>query len=417
MRSRESVPNARQLRRDQTPQEQTLWFHLRRGNVDGHRFRRQVPIGPWVVDFACLAARLVVEVDGGQHGDARDERRDRDLGLRGFRVLRFWNNEVDQRLDDVLQSIYEAVSHAEPPPSPALPPSRGKGAERGASMSTHGRSGDSKAGLAADAEIHPESTESRAANSSATRKSRDAELRLFGLNACRAVFERRPRDIRKAWLAERRVADVKPMLAWLARERVGYTLVADDDLERLTQSQHHEGVCLEVLRRPPMALDTFLRGLKPGTASWLVLLDGVGNPHNFGAVLRIAAHFGADAVLLPPGSSLALNGAACRVAEGGAESVPLVATGDLAGALPALARAGYAAIATVVRQGTDLYEAELPRRALLVFGAEGGGLSAGLLKAVRRRVRIPGTGAVESLNIATAVGVVAAEFWRQHRRG
>ena len=109
-------------------------------------------------------------------------------------------------------------------------------------MSTHGRSGDSKAGLAADAEIHPESTESRAANSSATRKSRDAELRLFGLNACRAVFERRPRDIRKAWLTERRVADVKPMLAWLARERVGYTLVADDDLERLTQSQHHEGV-------------------------------------------------------------------------------------------------------------------------------------------------------------------------------
>ena len=193
--------------------------------------------------------------------------------------------------------------------------------------------------------------------------------------------------------------------------------MADDDLDRLTQSQHHEGVCLEVLRRPPLALDAFLRGLKPGTASWLVLLDGVGNPHNFGAVLRIAAHFGADAVLLPPGSTLALNGAACRVAEGGAESVPLVATGDLAGALPALARAGYAAIATVVRQGADLYEAELPRRALLVFGAEGGGLSAGLLKAVRRRVRIPGTGAVESLNIATAVGVVAAEFWRQHRRG
>lgn len=249
------------------------------------------------------------------------------------------------------------------------------------------------------------------------RPSRDEELRVFGLNACRAVFERRPQEIRKAWLSERRVAEVKPMLAWLARERVGYTIVAEDDLERLTQSQHHEGICLEVLRRPPQPLAAFLRGVKPASASWLVLLDGVGNPHNFGAVLRIAAHFGADAVLLPPGSTLALSGAACRVAEGGAEALPLVATGDLAEALPALARAGYDAVATVVRQGTDLYAAELPRRVVFVFGAEGGGLSAALLKAIRRRVRIPGTGAVESLNIATAVGVVAAEFWRQHRRG
>ena len=76
----------------------------------------------------------------------------------------------------------------------------------------------------------------------------------------------------------------------------GYRKFYDDDLERLTQSQHHEGVCLEVLRRPPMALDAFLRGLKPGTASWLVLLDGVGNPHNFGAVLRIAPGSGRNAI-------------------------------------------------------------------------------------------------------------------------
>jgi TrmH RNA methyltransferase len=417
MRSRQNTPQARQLRTDQTPQEQALWYHLRRGNVDGRRFRRQVPIGPWIVDFACLTARLVIEVDGSQHGDARDSRRDHGLELRGFRVMRFWNNEVDQRLDDVLESIFRAVSQGVPPPSPALPPSRGKGAERGAPMTTHDQNRSSKVGVAADVPIDLGPADGRGVPRGPARQSRDAELRLFGLNACRAVFERRPKDIRKAWLTERRVPDFKPMLAWLARERVGYTLVADDDLERLTQSQHHEGVCLEVLRRPPLALEAFLRGLKPGSASWLVLLDGVGNPHNFGAVLRIAAHFGADAVLLPPGSTLALNGAACRVAEGGAESVPLVATGDLAGALPALERAGYAALATVVRQGTDLYESELPRRALLVFGAEGGGLSAGLLKAVRRRVRIPGTGTVESLNIATAVGVVAAEFWRQHRRG
>ena len=249
------------------------------------------------------------------------------------------------------------------------------------------------------------------------RPARQPELRLYGLNAVDAVFRHRPQAIRKVYLLQSRIHALKPLLAWCVQQRVGYRVVEEADLDRLAASSHHEGVVADVLKAEPLSLDAWLEALATGAPALAIWLDGVGNPHNFGAVLRIAAHFGADAVLLPPGSTLALSGAACRVAEGGAEAVPLVATGDLAGALPALARAGYDAVATVVRQGTDLYAAELPRRGVFVFGAEGGGLSAALLKAIRRRVRIPGTGAVESLNIATAVGVVAAEFWRQHRRG
>lgn len=102
MRSRDHITRARELRANQTPQELALWFHLRRRNVQGHAFRRQVPIGPWIVDFACLSQGLVIEVDGGQHGDERDANRDADLAQRGYRVLRFWNNDVDHRLEDVL---------------------------------------------------------------------------------------------------------------------------------------------------------------------------------------------------------------------------------------------------------------------------------------------------------------------------
>lgn len=244
------------------------------------------------------------------------------------------------------------------------------------------------------------------------------ELRLFGLNACLAVFRHRPHALRKLYLTERRVPDLCEILAWCARERIGYRIVAEDDLARLTRSEHHEGVCFEVLREAPLTLADWLareRAVQgPRFALWL---DGVGNPHNFGAVLRIGAHFGISAVLLPPGSGLALSGAACRVAEGGAEVVPLVALCEPVAALTALSRAGYALAATVVREGVDLYSAPLAARLVLVFGAESTGIASALLERIPHRLRIPGTGAVESLNIASAVGVIAAEHWRQHHGG
>lgn len=242
------------------------------------------------------------------------------------------------------------------------------------------------------------------------------ELRVFGLNACLAVFAQRPDAIRKVYLLESRLPVLKPVLAWCAQAKVGYRLVGAEDLQRLTRTEHHEGVVFDVRRAPPLALSAWLASLDASGPALAIWLDGVGNPHNFGATLRIAAHFGAAGVLLAPGSGLALSGAACRVAEGGAEVVPLVALDDAAGALAKLARAGFEPVATVVRGGDDLYAAPLPRRSVLVFGAEGGGIGPALLRAVPRQVRIPGSGAVESLNIATAVGVVTAEHWRQHRR-
>jgi TrmH RNA methyltransferase len=239
---------------------------------------------------------------------------------------------------------------------------------------------------------------------------------VFGLNACLAVFARRPQAIRKVYLLESRLGLLKPALAWCAQAKIGYRMVEAEDLQRLARSEHHEGVVFDVLRAPALSIDAFLATLDPARPALAIWLDGVGNPHNFGASLRIAAHFGAEAMLVPPGPGLALSGAACRVAEGGAEIVPLVALEDPVKALARLARAGFEIVATVVRDGEDLYAQPLPRRCVMVFGAEGGGIGPALLRAIGRQVRIPGSGQVESLNIATAVGVVAAEHWRQHRR-
>ena len=97
---------ARRLRRDMTEAEERLWSELRGRRLDGLKFRRQVPVAAYVADFLCAEAMLIVEVDGSQHADSkRDAIRDSELKLRGFRILRFWNDEVLRELDSVCNTI------------------------------------------------------------------------------------------------------------------------------------------------------------------------------------------------------------------------------------------------------------------------------------------------------------------------
>ncbi|MBU1189630.1 MAG: endonuclease domain-containing protein [Gammaproteobacteria bacterium] len=111
MRTPNSTTRARRLRTQMTDAEQRLWRHLRARQMLGYKFRRQHPIGPFVADFACLQAGLVIEVDGGQHGEleTEDARRTRYLNRQGFRVLRFWNHEVLQHTDACLEMILQAL--------------------------------------------------------------------------------------------------------------------------------------------------------------------------------------------------------------------------------------------------------------------------------------------------------------------
>jgi very-short-patch-repair endonuclease len=98
--------NARQLRKNMTDAERALWRLLRQRQINGLRFRRQVPINHYIVDFACLEARLVVEVDGGQHSESQaDKKRDAYLRSQGFRVLRLWNNDVLSNREGVHRAI------------------------------------------------------------------------------------------------------------------------------------------------------------------------------------------------------------------------------------------------------------------------------------------------------------------------
>ena len=116
-----NTTTARRLRRHQTDAERILWFRLRGRRLAGWKFKRQVPIDRFITDFVCADAKVIVELDGGQHADRmpQDEERTRALEAMGYLVLRFWNNDVMRNLEGVLEEILNTLSRQPPePPHP-----------------------------------------------------------------------------------------------------------------------------------------------------------------------------------------------------------------------------------------------------------------------------------------------------------
>src|SRR5687767_4594754 len=115
---------ARSLRKEMTDAERKLWRHLRSGQLAGMKFRRQHPLPPCIADFCCRDARLVIELDGSQHTQESDAARTRFLEVNGYKVLRFWNNDVLLQTDAVIEATWNAVGHRPLTPTP-LPEGEG----------------------------------------------------------------------------------------------------------------------------------------------------------------------------------------------------------------------------------------------------------------------------------------------------
>lgn len=232
--------------------------------------------------------------------------------------------------------------------------------------------------------------------------------KFYGLHACEALARARPDRVHRAFFEARVAPHFRALSKHLAKRRRPYRVVDAEELARVAGSRHHEGVCLiaDPLPEPRLADVT--------SSAWRVLfLAGVGNPHNVGALMRTVAHFGRGALVasrdLPTPS-----GATARVAEGAAETVPVVRLDAPAEGLDALAGAGFVRVATVVRGGSSLFETALPKRVAFLLGAERDGLDAATEASADLRVTIPGSGDVESLNVAAACAVLLAEHARQH---
>jgi len=126
------LDNAKTLRRNLTDAEQKLWYHLRAHRFMDRKFKRQKPIGRYVVDFVCLEEKLIIELDGGQHAESLEYDQERDAWLRsqGYKVLRFWNNELMNETESVLERIRLALEHeviSSEALSPGPSPTSGRG--------------------------------------------------------------------------------------------------------------------------------------------------------------------------------------------------------------------------------------------------------------------------------------------------
>ncbi len=236
------------------------------------------------------------------------------------------------------------------------------------------------------------------------------ELKICGVNACQAVAARRPDDVRRVYINAAQLQDFGPFLKRCAASRIAYHVVEDAELEKITQSVHHEGVCFIVREKAPLSLRQLLAVEGPRV---LVYLDGVQNPHNLGAIVRVCAHFGAVGVLAA-GADAAASTSMLRTAEGGGEWVEVLPVPTGPDPLLAARAAGYRLIATASRASRDLHSRPLPARTILMLGSETHGLSPALLRLADDTVRIPGTGHLDSINVACACAVLLSEYWRAH---
>lgn len=242
----------------------------------------------------------------------------------------------------------------------------------------------------------------------------EREETYHGQHACEALFAKRPEAIVRVYLTAAVKQRFSRLIGYCSTARRGYKIVEPENLDRIAGTRHHEGIAVLARAIPRWTMANLLPAVETGSLTGpFLFLDGVSNPHNLGSILRTAAHFGCSAVLgrvsdLPP-----LSPAAVRVAEGAAERVPVCDLATPRNDLMRLQSAGFRLVATSSHRGEPLSQAGLTRRSIIVLGSEATGITRQLERVADRTVSIPGTGAVESLNVAVACGVLLAEACRE----
>ena len=246
----------------------------------------------------------------------------------------------------------------------------------------------------------------------------DAKL-IFGLHSVRTALKHGGDAVERVWVEERRQDRRIREVVELARGAgVPVEVVAREELAaQLPPGSNHQGVAARA--RSAVALDEVgLKGLLQGldTPPFLLILDGVQDPHNLGACLRSADAAGVHAVIAPKDRAAGLTPTACKVASGAAETVPFVQVTNLARTLRWLQEAGVWLVGTAGEAVQTLYEADLTGPLALVLGAEEKGMRRLTREGCDLLVRLPMAGSVESLNVSVAAGIALFEAVRQRSR-
>jgi TrmH RNA methyltransferase len=246
------------------------------------------------------------------------------------------------------------------------------------------------------------------------KQNRQEEAKIYGENACRVAFLQRPEALVRLYLSEQMAPKFADLMKYLAAHKKAYHVVSEAELEKVAGSQHHGGVVLLAKRKAVLSLASYLTHNSRKKQDCLLALDGVGNPHNLGAIARSCAHFGISGIVMKDPELLA-HGAAARTAEGGVEFVEGLSCDNLPLALQLCKQAGYTLVTTSSHGGVSLYGSQLPAKVVIVFGEEMFGVSQSVAKSADIALQIPGTGKVESLNVSVAASLILCEWYRQQQ--
>lgn len=240
---------------------------------------------------------------------------------------------------------------------------------------------------------------------------------IYGRHAVLAALQARPGDIRELWLQnEENISPTDPLVARARELRIPVQRVNAAALRRHTRDAVHQGVVARVRSRAPKSENDLAALLEKNPESVrLLVLDGVTDPHNLGACLRVAEAAGVHAVIVPARHQARLTGSAFKSASGSAERVPLVQVSNLARSLEQLKKAGVWLYAAVADSEVDLWQTTFRLPWAIVVGGEGGGIRARTRALCDFSVGIPMRGEAESLNVATASSVLLFEADRQSR--
>lgn len=241
----------------------------------------------------------------------------------------------------------------------------------------------------------------------------DSEEKIHGVRLCQVVFEKRPEDIRKIYIEKSSMTIFSAMLRWAAAKRCAYKVIEKSELEKLTQSVHHEGICLIVKRKQSLNFSAFAKYASQKKQLVSFYLNGVSNPHNLGHILRTSAHFGVDKVLVDRKIFESVPASGQRVAEGGSEWVDLVLVDQPEVQLRTLKESGVVMVGTSSHATDALVDVSKMPKKIFILGEESHGMTKSVKKLCDRTIIIPGTGNIESLNVASAHAIICYEQFRK----
>ncbi len=244
-------------------------------------------------------------------------------------------------------------------------------------------------------------------------KTRDSnsEIRIYGENACLKIFENRPEDIIQLHftksMTQKSPELMRKLTTYLAKNKKAYHMISKDELSQLTKATHHEDISLLIKSKKQISLKEYLKLKKEN--SLLILIEDVSNPHNIGAMIRTAAHFGVDGIILTS-KKMAETASAIRVSEGGFEYINLFEVDELKSTIHELKKINYQIVTTSSHAKKNLHDLSWSKKALIIFGQEADGITDELI-GLGESIKIDGTDQVESLNVSVAASIMMYDYF------